>query len=111
VSWTELVDAIAWQRAQRAPLGRIAVDFGFLARDDVGVILERRREAGANGVPFGEWAVRQGFLTSFQLLATLGQQLRQQRPIGRYFVDRGLLDAAEIEELRRRIFRHNARWP
>jgi hypothetical protein len=111
VCWSELVDAIAWQRAQRAPLGRIAVDFGFLGPDDVGVILERRREAGANGVPFGEWAVRQGFLTSFQLLATLGQQLRQQRPIGQFFVDRGLLEPSEIDELRRRIFRHNGRWP
>jgi hypothetical protein len=111
VSWTELVEAIAWQRGQRPPLGRIAVDFGFLSPDDVGVILERRREAAANGVPFGEWAVRHGFLTSFQLLAALGQQLRRQRPIGGFFVERGLLEPEEIDELRRRILRHNARWP
>ena len=109
--WTELVEAIAWQRAQRPPIGRIAVDFGFLSPDDVGVILERRREAAANGVPFGEWAVRHGFLTSFQLLAVLGQQLRRQRPIGQFFVERGLLEPEEIDELRRRILRHNARWP
>jgi hypothetical protein len=108
VRWSELVEAIAWQRAQRPPLGRIAVEFGFLGPDDVGVILERRREAGAHVVPFGEWALRLGYLSSFQLLATLGQQLRRQRRIGQFFVERGLVGEGEIEELRRRILRHNA---
>jgi hypothetical protein len=110
VRWTELVAAIAWQRSQRPPLGRIAVDFGFLAPDDVGVILERRREAAANGVPFGEWAVRLGYLSSFQLLAALGQQLRRQRPIGQFFVERGVVEPEEIDAIRRRILRHNVRF-
>ncbi len=109
VRWSELVDAIAWQRSQRPPVGRIAVDFGFLRHDDVGVLLERRREAGAHGTPFGEWAVRQGYLTTFQLLAILGHQLRLQRPIGAYFVERGLLDEEDIDRARRAILRHNAR--
>jgi hypothetical protein len=108
VRWSELAEAIAWQRTQRPAVGRIAVDFGFLSADDVGVILERRREAGANAVPFGEWAVRLGYLTSFQLLATLGQQLRQQRPIGQFFVERGLILPGEIDGIRRRILRHNS---
>jgi hypothetical protein len=111
VRWTELVDAIAWQRAQRPPLGRIAVDFGFLRPDDVGVILERRREAAANAIPFGEWAVRLGYLTSFQLLAALGQQLRLQRPIGQFFVERGVVEPDELDDIRRRILRHNSRFP
>jgi hypothetical protein len=110
VRWTELVEAIAWQRAQRPAIGRIAVEFGFLGPDDVGMLLERRREAGAVTVPFGEWAVRQGYLTPFQLLATLGQQLRLQRPIGQFFVERGLIDADDIDLVRRRILRHNARF-
>ncbi len=110
VRWTELVEAIAWQRAQRPPLGRIAVDFGFIAVDDVGVLLERRREAAAGAIPFGEWAVRQGYLTPFQLLAALGQQLRMQRPIGQFFVERGILEPDEIDSVRRRILRHNARY-
>jgi hypothetical protein len=108
VRWSDLADALAWQRTQRPPLGRIAVDLGFLAPDEVGVLLERRREAGASAVPFGEWAVRLGRLTPFQLLAALGHQLRLQRPIGQFFVERRMLDADEIEEIRRRILRHNA---
>jgi len=110
VRWSELVDAIAWQRAQRPAIGRIAVEFGFLAPDDVGVILERRREAGANAIPFGEWAVRLGYLTSFQLLAALGQQLRLQRPIGQFFVARGILLAEEIDTVRLGVLRHNTRF-
>lgn len=108
VRWSDLVEALAWQRSQRPPLGRIAVELGFLGPDDPGAVLERRREAGANAVPFGEWAVRLGYLTSFQLLAVLGHQLRLQRPIGRFFVERGMIEPGEIDELRRRILRHNA---
>jgi hypothetical protein len=109
VRWTELVEAIAWQRAQRPPVGRIAVDFGFLAPEDVAVVLERRRAAGASGVAFGEWALRLGYLTRFQLLAVLGQQLRRQRPIGQFFVERGLILPSDVEVVRRAVLRHNAR--
>lgn len=111
VRWSDLADALAWQRAQRPPVGRIAVRFGFISTDDVGVILERRREAGAYTIPFGEWAVRLGYLTTFQLLATLGQQLRFQRPIGQFFVERGMIDAGEIDAVRRSILRHNHGFP
>ncbi len=110
VGWHELVEAIAWQRAQRPAVGRIAVDFGFLEPEDVAVILERRRQAASSAMPFGEWAVREGFLTSFQLLAVLGRQLRLQRPIGQFFVERGLIERDEIDPVRRRILRHNSRF-
>ncbi|MGC4000191.1 MAG: molecular chaperone DnaJ [Anaeromyxobacter sp.] len=110
VPWTALVEAIAWQRTQRPPVGRIAVEWGFLEPDDVGRILEQRRVESATATPFGEYAVRLGYLTSFQLLAVLGRQLRLQRRIGEFFVARGWLDAEEIDDLRRRIARHNAKW-
>jgi hypothetical protein len=108
IGWDDLVEAIAWQRAQRPPLGRIAVDFGYLAPEHVAMLLERRRAAAAIGVPFGEWAVREGFLTPFQLLAIVGQQAKLQRPIGQFFVERGILEADDIDLVRRRILRHNA---
>lgn len=111
VPWSAFVEAIAWQRAQRPPLGRVAVDFGFLSAAQVAEILDRRRAAGAAGIPFGEYAVRAGYLTPFQLLASLGQQLRQQRRIGLFFVERGMLARGDLEEARRRLALHNARWP
>jgi hypothetical protein len=110
VGWDDLVASIAWQRAQRPPVGRIAVDFGFIEPEDVAALLDRRRRAGQSGLPLGEFAVREGFLTSFQLLAVLGQQLRLQRPIGQFFVERGILEPDDIELVRRRILRHNSRY-
>ena len=99
-----------WDYRRVVAVGRIAVEHGFLAHDDVGVILERRREAGANATPFGEWAVRLGYLTPFQVLALLGVQGRRQRPIGQWFVARGIVGVDEIDAIRGRILRHNARF-
>jgi hypothetical protein len=110
VPWTAFVEAIAWQRLQRPAVGRIAVQFGFLTQADVAEIMARRRSDGAQGEPFGEYAVRRGWLTSVQLLAVLGQQLRLQRPIGAFFVERGLLAEDEIDDIRRTVSRHNSRW-
>jgi hypothetical protein len=109
VGWRDFVSAIAWQRAQRPAVGRIAMEFGFLDHRQVLEILERRRRLDAGRPPFGEVAVREGFLSSFQLLALLGQQLRLQRPIGQYFVERGLVTEPEIDDARAVIFHHNAR--
>lgn len=109
ISWPALTDAVAWQRRQRPAIGRLAVAAGYLTADQVARLLDRRRLAGEQGVPLGEYAVRHGALTSFQLLALLGRQVRLQRRIGEYFVEQGLLDPEEIDELRRRIAWHNAR--
>lgn len=110
VPWTAFVESLAWQRKQRPPVGRIAVEWGFLDPEDVSRIMEERRVRGAQQVPFGEFAVRMGYLTSFQLLAVLGRQLRMQRRIGDFFVERGYIEASEIDDIRRRILRHNVRW-
>lgn len=108
VTFAELVEAVVWQRRQRPPLGDIAIEFGFLDRGQVVEILARRGREAACSVLFGEYAVRAGFLTPFQLLAALGRQRRLQKPIGEFFVERGLIDRAEIAEICHRIFFHNA---
>ena len=110
LAWADFVAAISWQRRQRPEVGRIAVDFGFLERHQVLEILTRRRIEQSLAVPFGEFAVRHGYLTAFQVLAVLGQQVRLQRPLGQYFVERGLVSEPELDDARLRILRHNARW-
>jgi predicted CopG family antitoxin len=107
-SFSELVEAIVWQRRQRPNLGRIAVEFGFLEEDEVAEILKRRGREASHSVLFGEFAVRTGFLTPFQLLAALGRQKRLQKPIGEFFIERGIIERGEIAEICRRIFSHNA---
>jgi hypothetical protein len=110
VPWTVFVEALAWQRRQRPALGRLAVEWGFLEAEDVGRIMEERRVRGAQATPFGEFAVRLGYLTSFQLLALLGRQLRMQRRIGEFFLEKGLVDPGDLTEIQDRILRHNSRW-
>jgi hypothetical protein len=109
ISWAVMVEAIAWQRRQRPAVGRIAVDFGFLTPLEVIDVIARRQRAGAHDVPFGEFALRLGMITPFERLAMVGRQVRLQRPIGQYFVERGILGEHEFDELRRQIVRHNLR--
>jgi len=110
VSWRNLVEAVSWQRRQRPAIGRIAVEWGHLTDGEVREILERRRRDGAAAEPFGEYARRNGFLTAAQLLALLGRQRRQQRRIGQFFVESGLVSKGEIPSLDSDLGRHNARW-
>jgi hypothetical protein len=109
ISWAAMVEAITWQRRQRPAVGRIAVDFGFLTPLEVAEVIERRWRAGEGSVPFGEFALRIGLITPFERLAMIGRQARLQRPIGQYFVERGLIQEHEFEDLRRQIVRHNLR--
>lgn len=109
VSWRNLVEAVAWQRRQRPPIGRLAVACGQLSEAQVREVLAARRR-GRDPAPFGEWARDLGLLTRGQLLALLGRQRRQQRRIGEFFIEAGLLDAGEIPALELRLAGHNARF-
>ncbi|HUL58503.1 MAG TPA: J domain-containing protein [Anaeromyxobacteraceae bacterium] len=110
ISFGTFLEAIVWQRKQRPAAGRVAIELGLLTFADVIEILEtRRRDGDAVSVPFGEWAVRTGKLTPFQVLAVLGAQRRRQRPIGQFFVECGLLRAGEVEAVLRAMWEHNAR--
>ncbi len=107
ISYQTLLDAIAWQRCQRPAIGQIAIEFGFLSEEDVCEIIESRRIEKAYSTPFGEHALRHGLLTRFQLLAMLGRQRQLQRPIGEFFVERGIIEANEIPSIRQAVIQHN----
>jgi hypothetical protein len=97
ISWRAMIGALVWQRRQRPPIGRIAVDWGFLTEREVAQLL-RERLAEHSHELFGEYAFRRARLSSFQLAALLGRQRLLQRPIGEYFVEEGLLDERAILE-------------
>ena len=92
-----MIGALVWQRRQRPPIGRIAVDWGFLTEREVSQLL-RERLAEHSHELFGEYAFRRARLSAFQLAALLGRQRLLQRPIGEYFVEEGLLNEREILE-------------
>jgi hypothetical protein len=109
VSWTQVSEALRWQRAQRPQVGRIALQFGHLTHAGVREVLARRLAERAFDVPFCEYARQRGYLTPAQAAAIVRQQRRLQRRIGEWFVSRGLVDAARLELLARELALHNAR--
>lgn len=107
VSWRAYIAAVMWQRLQRPSLGRLAVEWGHLSERDVEKILRLRQEEAAYGELFGEFALRKGFLSAYQLYALVGHQRRLQRPIGGYFIDNGLLDEETIAAATECLRKHN----
>lgn len=94
ITLSELTDAILWQRAQRPAVGRIAMDWRILSSDQVVSVLREK--------PYNEllcaYAVRVGLMTPFHQTAIVAKQRRLQQPSGRYFVERGILTEAEVDE-------------
>ncbi len=101
--------AVAWQRAQRPPVGRIAERFGYLQPSEVARILKDRLRQRDAHAPFATFAVAEGWLTPFQRLVLLGHQRRLQQPIGAWFVERGLVTDAELRRYCAALTRHNFR--
>ena len=109
ISWKTLIEAIAWQRRQRPPIGQIARNWGILSSYDIKMILTDRILERSYRERFGEYALRKGYLTSFELMALLGKQCTLQCPIGEYFAEQGILYAREIDEMVEKLRIHN-RW-
>ncbi len=82
ISWQTLLDALYWQRKQRPVVGKIALDWGILSSNEIQRILSERSYKDK----FGEYALRNGFITYFQLLAITGRQKELQPRIGKYFI-------------------------
>lgn len=98
ITLSQLIEAVHWQRRQRPPVGRIAVQWGLLETKDVVSLL---RSKGPR-VPFCRHAVDQGTLQTFQRVAILAKQRQMQQPLGAYFVEKGLLSAETVSEMAER---------
>lgn len=95
ITLQQLIDAVRWQRAQRPPVGRIAVSWGILSTEQVFELLSKKEPDER----FCDLAVSRGYMTRFQRLAVLGRQRQLQKPIGRYFVENGILSEERVAEL------------
>jgi hypothetical protein len=101
ISWQALIDAISWQRRGHQQLGKLAVQWGYLSPDELRLLLRRHQWQRLEGERFGEFLLRHGEITGFQLLALLGRQKRLRRPLGEFFVERGLCAPAELDAIAR----------
>ncbi len=103
ISWHTLMEALQWQRKQRPIIGKIALDWGILSSDEIQRILSERSYKDK----FGEYALRNGFITHFQLLAIMGRQKMLQSPIGKYFIQERILGYLEMRKMIKRQKDHN----
>lgn len=104
ISINTLADAVFWQRKQRPSYGKIAIDWKIMTVQDITRILAARD----HNEKIGEYALRNGYVTDLEHKAILGRQHMLQKPIGCFFVERGIVDPEELQDLVRQLRRHNA---
>jgi len=103
IDWQTMIDAVTWQYRVRPKLGEIGRSYRFLDFDAVTRVLR----SSPRGELFGNTAMRLGVLDRRQLSVVLGKQHQLNYPIGRYFLERGILSRPEIDHLLAQNRRHN----
>lgn len=94
IPWKTYIDSIMWEKKQRPLFGEIAFKWKFLTNEDIRTINENK----IYPEKFGEFAVRKGYLSSFQQMAVLGRQRILEPSPGQFFVTHGYFDQEEINE-------------
>ena len=105
ITYSELINALVWQRQQRPLLGELAVKLGWLKNEDTQQITHHRGPYAR----FGERAIRLGLLSPGQVKALILHQRTLHKKLGQYFVEKGILSTEEIEHLALKHSEHNAR--
>lgn len=105
ISYSQLINALVWQRQQRPVLGELAVNLGWLKKEDT---LQVTRQRGPYA-RFGERAIRMGLLSPGQVKALILHQRTMHKKLGQYFVEKGLISSDEIEHFAQKHREHNSR--
>ena len=105
ISMRQMWDAVVWQKIQRPRVGDIARKLHWLSPFDIQNFLRHRHQ----GELFGEFALRNGLLSFYQLLVLLGRQKRLQPRIGDYFIERGILLPKKLDAVEVALKEHNRR--
>ncbi len=106
ISWKLLISAIVWQRHQRERIGEIAQRWGWLSEAEILGILSSR----IPGERLGEVLLRSAWITPFQLSTLLWHQRKSQLPIGRFFVEKGLITETSLRTYLADLEEHNRRY-
>lgn len=105
IQWRQLIMALTWQKSGRPRIGELGISLGYLDRNSVGIILKNSIKVGA----FGVTAYKMGFLTADEVRDLLLRQKRQEKKIGQFFVEKGLLSRSDLVVLLRQCQEHNRR--
>ncbi len=92
----QLREALACMDTQNKPMGEIAVEAGYLTRDDADRInLEQRR----SDRPFGELACELGMLSEAQVSGVIATQQKSRVQIGAVLVELGSVEIDRLPQL------------
>jgi len=106
VNWKTLIAALVWQRQQREALGEIARRWGWLSENEVFSLLAERKK----GERLGDILLRRGLVNPFQLNMLLRHQEKNQKRLGRYFIEHDLFSEPELIRYLEDLKRHNRKW-
>ncbi len=102
ISWQDFTASLYWQRRQRPAFGEIARQWNLLSQEEVAQVLASRQLPER----FGQAARRQGLLSDFWVRTILRRQAKMQPLLGRYFVEKGLLEAEQLARMLVRLRLH-----
>lgn len=105
IEWRQLISAIAWQKATRPKIGELGISMGYLDKNSVLTILKNSVKRDV----FGLTAQNLGFLTGEEVRQLLLKQRREEKKIGQFFIEKGLLTRRELAILLGQCWAHNRR--
>jgi hypothetical protein len=105
IEWRQLIKALSWQKSGRPRIGELGISRGYLDRNAVLTILKNSIKVGA----FGVTAQNMGLLSGDQVRELLLRQKRQEKKIGQFFVENGLLSQRDLTLLLWQCKSHNRR--
>ncbi|HOV14105.1 MAG TPA: DnaJ domain-containing protein [Spirochaetota bacterium] len=103
IDWHTMIRSIVWQFQVRPRFGEIAISYNFLTDEHVNFILKNLRM----NEKFGEAAMRLGFIDLFKTNVILGKQKFYNNPIGKYFIENGILNQEKLTGILESLRRHN----
>lgn len=105
IEWRQLIMALTWQKSGRPKIGELGVKMGYLDRNSVLMILKNQSKTNL----FGVRAYEMGVLTRDEVRDLLQRQKLQEKRIGLFFIEQGLLNSMQLQELLQQCKQHN-RW-
>ena len=107
IDWNTLIQAIVWQFCSRPKFGEIALKEKFLTHTEILAVLREKRIKER----FGETAVRTRKLNLYQLQTIIRKQRIYNLPIGKYFIEKNILNERQMKDLLFLNQVHNFKYP
>lgn len=105
INWQTFMDALVYQCQVRPMIGQLCVDSGFIDNNDVVNIMNNRNLLSLE--KFGEAAYRLGYITKQEISYVLKKQYKIGQPFGKYFIDKGIMSASELQKNLTNFHYHN----